>query len=127
MGGIYTTRLILTGAGGVAYTYTVPPARRVILTNVLAAHAEASGASIYLQVNATNVWIHTFPVGLNGTAFETRLALYAGDTLTLYCTGVSSRATATGYVFEDVSPLRAAPPVTEEPIEMPPLPPPSRP
>lgn len=99
--GVYSTRFLIWPSPPGTYSYTVPAAKRAVVT-----HLEANGggtASPILLVGIGGVWVMGWKLpatGLGQFQWDGKLVLYAGERLdistSLACTGMVS-----GYLFSD--------------------------
>ena len=120
--GVYTERFISTHAVGGWTYYAVPAGHRIVVTAIIAANDSAVQGDASLMIAGAGQLARFSLAQAVTQSVQTRVALYAGESLALYTAGTALSVTVGGYLFEDSSRRREAP---EGILPPEPLPPPA--
>lgn len=99
----YTERFFHITGAAVTATYTVPAGMRAVVRNVLLVNRNAAANSAFLWIPPGNFWVYQSSIPASGgfVSFETRVALYGGESISGNWSLASGFMTVSGYLFED--------------------------
>ena len=107
--GVYTERFLSTHAvGGWSY-YQVPAGMRAIVTAIIAANDGAVAGDASVTIVGAGQIARVSLAAAGTQSIQTRVALYALESIGLYTAGSLLSVTVGGYLFEDSSRRRGAP------------------
>jgi len=110
---LYTERIIAQGEGVIQTRFTVPHAKRCVVTNLLVCSLARAPSAVDVNVGGKYIAIWSIPEAWTTRTLECRAVAYAGEQVVLGQPQGDTHVTITGYLFDD--PI--GPPAASKPIE----------